>query len=126
MMVRSCTGRARPVSITRRIRRCGGSASSASRKQSVSRASPPGPRNVVTSTSVSARYSRAVTVVGLTKDTPPPPGGKILLDDNGQPTGVIEDSNALLLKFVPARSVSNEKYEEFLVTLLKREPVPEA
>lgn len=64
--------------------------------------------------------SRAIAVVGLTKDTQPPPGGKILLDEAGQPTGVIEDSNALLVKFVPARSVPDAQYHDSLVTLLRR------
>jgi predicted amidohydrolase YtcJ len=64
--------------------------------------------------------SRAIAVVGLTKDTQPPPGGKILLDAAGQPTGVIEDSNALLVKFIPARSVPDAQYQDSLVTLLRR------
>jgi predicted amidohydrolase YtcJ len=69
---------------------------------------------------VQALNTRAIKAAGITKDTQAPQGGKIQLDASGEPTGVIENSNALLLKFMPARDVPAEKYEEFLVALLKR------
>jgi predicted amidohydrolase YtcJ len=40
--------------------------------------------------------SRALAAAGITKQTPDPPGGKILRDANGEPTGVLVD-NAIAL-----------------------------
>jgi hypothetical protein len=64
--------------------------------------------------------TKAIAAAGITKDTKAPPGGKVHLGENGEPTGVIDNGNALLLKFMPARDVSEEKYQDSLVTLLKR------
>ena len=64
--------------------------------------------------------TKAIAAAGITKATTPPKGGKIHLDPDGQPNGVMENSNALLVKFVPARSVPEEKYHESLLTLLRR------
>ena len=64
--------------------------------------------------------SKAIAAAGITRDTQPPPGGKIHFDDKGEPTGVIDNASALLVKFMPAREVPAEKYEASLVTLLER------
>jgi predicted amidohydrolase YtcJ len=64
--------------------------------------------------------SKAIAAAGITKDTQPPPRGKIHLDEKGEPTGVLDDASALLTKFMPARAVSDEKYQDLLATLLKR------
>jgi len=69
---------------------------------------------------VQALNTRAMTAAAITRETQPPPGGKIQHDAKGEPTGVLENANALLVKFMPARSVPEEKYEASLVTLLKR------
>ena len=69
---------------------------------------------------VQALNSRAITAAGITKDTQPPPGGKIQLDAAGQPTGVIENSNALVVKFMPARDLTDEQYHASLLKLLHR------
>lgn len=64
--------------------------------------------------------TRALAASGITASTTPPPGGKILLDVSGQPTGVIENASALLVKFLPARDVPEDKYHASLLTLLRR------
>lgn len=64
--------------------------------------------------------TRALAAAGITVSTTPPPGGKILLDAAGQLTGVIENAHALLVKFLPARDVPEEKYHASLLTLLRR------
>jgi predicted amidohydrolase YtcJ len=64
---------------------------------------------------VQALNSRAIAAAGLTKDTVAPQGGKIHLGPDGEPTGVIDNANALLVKFMPARDVSPEEYEASLV-----------
>jgi predicted amidohydrolase YtcJ len=64
--------------------------------------------------------SRAVAAIGLTKDTEAPKGGKVQLGPDGAPTGVVENANALLVKFLPGRSVPEDKYHASLVTLLQR------
>jgi hypothetical protein len=64
--------------------------------------------------------SKAIAAARITKDTQPPPGGKIYLDEKGEPTGVMDNASVLLTKFMPARDVPPEKFEEFLVALLHR------
>lgn len=64
--------------------------------------------------------SRAIAVAGITRDTQPPPGGRIQLDDAGNFTGVIEDANALILRFLPSRDVTDEQYHASLLVLLRR------
>jgi predicted amidohydrolase YtcJ len=69
---------------------------------------------------VQALNSRAIAAAGITKDTKAPAGGKIHFAADGQPTGVMENANALIAKFLPGRDVPAEKYHDSLVTLLKR------
>lgn len=62
----------------------------------------------------------ALNVVKLTKDTEVPAAGKIHFDDQGQPTGRIDNSSGLVTKFMPARGVPDDKYQDSLVKLLHR------
>lgn len=49
--------------------------------------------------------TRALELAGITKDTIDPPGGLIVRDDNGEPTGVLVDNAAYLVqKLVPETS----------------------
>ena len=64
--------------------------------------------------------TRAIAAAGITRDTQAPKGGNVLLGPDGNPTGVIENASALLIRFLPARSVPEEKYHDSLVTLLQR------
>ena len=64
--------------------------------------------------------SRAIAAAGITKDTKAPERGKIHLGPDGQPTGVMDNSSGLLTKFTAGPAVTDEKYHDSLVTLLKR------
>ncbi len=64
--------------------------------------------------------SAALAAAGIARDTTPPPGGKIHLDASGAPTGMMENSGALLTKFLPGRALPPEKYHDSLVQLLHR------
>lgn len=49
--------------------------------------------------------SKALEIAGITKDTLDPPGGKIIRDQQGNPTGVlIDNAESLLLKHLPKTS----------------------
>ncbi|HST12359.1 MAG TPA: amidohydrolase [Terriglobales bacterium] len=50
--------------------------------------------------------SKALQLAGITRDTPNPPGGEIVRDSNGEPTGALkEDSaDALMLRVLPLPS----------------------
>ncbi|MEP1447893.1 MAG: amidohydrolase [Paraglaciecola sp.] len=49
--------------------------------------------------------SKALEIAGITKDTLDPPGGKIMRDDRGNPTGIlIDNAENLLLKHLPKTS----------------------
>jgi predicted amidohydrolase YtcJ len=48
--------------------------------------------------------SVAMKIAGIDKNTPAPPGGAIIKDEKGEPTGVFQDNaSGLIRKFVPAR-----------------------
>jgi len=64
--------------------------------------------------------SAALAAAGITKDTPPPSGGKIHLGPGGLPTGMTENAGDLLKKFLPDRSVPDDVYQDSLVKLLHR------
>ena len=49
--------------------------------------------------------SKALEIAGITRDTLDPPGGKIVRDKKGNPTGVlIDNAESLLLKYLPKTS----------------------
>jgi len=62
----------------------------------------------------------AMQAAGITRDRVAPPGGKIILGPDGEPTGVTENCGALLTKFLAGRGVPEEKYLASLATLLRR------
>ena len=64
--------------------------------------------------------SAAIAAISLTKDTQAPKGGKIHFAADGSPTGVIENGNALLVRFLPGRSLPEEQHLASLETLLRR------
>ena len=62
----------------------------------------------------------ALKAAEITKDTKPPSGGKIHIGDNGEPTGVMENSGALTSRFLPRKSVPDDVYHASLERLLRR------
>jgi predicted amidohydrolase YtcJ len=49
--------------------------------------------------------SKALEIAGITRDTLDPPGGKIVRDKKGNPTGIlIDNAESLLLKYLPKTS----------------------
>ncbi len=53
---------------------------------------------------------RALEIAGITKDTPDPDGGRILRDDDGNPTGVLVDNAAnLIRKHIPDPTIEEIK-----------------
>ena len=64
--------------------------------------------------------SAAIKAAGITKETEAPPRGKIQLDDDGQPTGILEDCGSLTAKFMPSTKVSQEAYLDSLAKLLQQ------
>ena len=52
--------------------------------------------------------SRALEVAGITKDTPDPPGGQYVRDENGEPTGAIKGSPASLPVINAIEAISPE------------------
>jgi predicted amidohydrolase YtcJ len=63
--------------------------------------------------------SAALRAAGVTRDTPEPAGGKIVKDDKGEPTGVLENPRGLIAKHIPAREVSVEAHLRELERLLR-------
>jgi predicted amidohydrolase YtcJ len=54
--------------------------------------------------------SKALALAGITKETLDPPGGKIVRDENGQPTGVlIDNADLLLTAHLPKTSIESLK-----------------
>jgi predicted amidohydrolase YtcJ len=62
--------------------------------------------------------SKALELAGITKDTPDPPGGIIKRDAEGEPTGLLHDSAAELVKRV-VPPVSQEYINQALETSVK-------
>lgn len=56
----------------------------------------------------------------ITRDTPQPKGGKIVLDDKGEPTGIIEDARELVTRHIPPRDVSEAEHLKALESLIQR------
>jgi predicted amidohydrolase YtcJ len=63
--------------------------------------------------------SAAIRTTGITKDTEAPSGGKIHLDQQGNPTGVLENCGRLMAKFLPRPDVSEAEYLDSLERLLR-------
>lgn len=59
---------------------------------------------------ISAVNSRALEVLGITRDTPDPEGGTIVRDENGEPTGVLKET-AHMTAFEASRYSSSEMLE---------------
>ena len=64
--------------------------------------------------------SAALVAANITKETKAVPGGKIYFGPDGEPTGMMDNCNALVQKFLPGRGMPEEKYHDSLVTLLHR------
>jgi predicted amidohydrolase YtcJ len=64
--------------------------------------------------------SAAIAAAGLRAGTTAPSGGKIHFGPDGAPTGVIENANALLVRYLPGRGVPEEQHLDSLATLLRR------
>ena len=71
-----------------------------------------------TCTHIAVVNSKALDLIGITKDTPDPEGGKIDRDSNGEPTGILrENAKDLVQRFMPAPSL-----EENATSLTKLSP----
>lgn len=64
--------------------------------------------------------TRALAAAGITKDTEAPRGGKIHLGPDGQPTGMMDNASGLIAKFTAGPAVSDDRYHDSLVALLRR------
>jgi hypothetical protein len=53
--------------------------------------------------------SAALKAAGIDRNSPQPERGRIVKDDAGEPTGVIEDAAGLTSKFLPRRSATKEQ-----------------
>lgn len=60
----------------------------------------------------------AIKAAGITKDTPVPEGGKIHLDENGEPTGRVENSPGLTSEYMEQSPYTDEEYLDGLSRLL--------
>ncbi len=64
--------------------------------------------------------AQAIKAAGITKDTKPPAGGKIHLDEAGNPTGVMDDCGSLTARFMPKKEIAETDYLDRLEQMLKR------
>jgi predicted amidohydrolase YtcJ len=72
------------------------------------------------SRSVQVLNTAAVKAAGITRETAEPKGGKIVKDDKGEPTGVVENGRDLVNKHIPPRDVSDEAHLKALEDLIRR------
>lgn len=63
--------------------------------------------------------SAALKTAGITKETRPPKGGKIHLDEQGEPNGLLENAGALTAKFMPRPEVPEAAWLDSLEKLLR-------
>lgn len=61
--------------------------------------------------------SAALRAAGITRDTPQPKSGRIVVDAGGEPTGVVEDAPSLTAKFMPAKKTTPDQVLDALETL---------
>lgn len=59
--------------------------------------------------------SNAMKLAGITRDTPNPVGGGILRDENGEPTGLLQEATALQLAFKAMPRATVEELKENLI-----------
>ena len=60
----------------------------------------------------------ALKAAGITRDTPAPRGGKIVKDEAGEPTGVLDDAPSLTSKWLPRTEVLPEQVLDSLEKVL--------
>jgi predicted amidohydrolase YtcJ len=65
--------------------------------------------------------SAALAAAGITRDTPPPPGGSIVKDASGEPTGVLRNAGSLLARFgykagAPPLDALEQVHRQYLAT----------
>ncbi|MEX2639144.1 MAG: amidohydrolase [Balneolales bacterium] len=60
----------------------------------------------------------AMEAAGITKNTPVQEGGEIVLDENGEPTGVLENCSELTSSYLIARTIPDQVYLDDLEQLL--------
>ena len=72
------------------------------RKELIDAVAPDNPVHILRSSHGSGANSKALELAGITRDTPDPPGGHILKDKNGEPTGeFVEHPPAQLTRLIP-------------------------
>ncbi len=59
--------------------------------------------------------SNAMKLAGITRDTPNPVGGEILRNENGEPTGLLQEATALQLAFKAMPRATVEELKENLI-----------
>ena len=62
----------------------------------------------------------ALRAAHITRDTPDPPGGKIVKGAGGEPTGILEDPRGLTSGYLRAKPVSEAVYLKELEEVLHR------
>lgn len=63
--------------------------------------------------------SAALEAAGITSDTPVPEGGRIELGEDGEPTGVLENSGELTAEFLEPREIPEDRYLDDLERLFQ-------
>lgn len=63
--------------------------------------------------------SAALKTAGITKETQPPKGGKVHLDEQGEPNGLLENAGALTSRFLPRPQVPEAAWLDSLEKLLR-------
>jgi predicted amidohydrolase YtcJ/sugar lactone lactonase YvrE len=61
----------------------------------------------------------ALKAAKITRDTPDPPGGKVVKDASGEPTGRLEDPHGLIAKHLTPKPVSDSQFLTFLERMLR-------
>lgn len=64
--------------------------------------------------------SAALRVAGITRETPAPKVGRILKNDQGEPTGILEDAPSLTARWLPVRQPSESQVLDSLADVLRQ------